>query len=123
MSVYKILAMLAFLLIWAGWFKRRVRRAHVPLVLAGIGLDLALVLILEFSRDVIGMTVEKHWTWTQWTHIGASVLAVVFYLPTLWLGFAILRGKIGPRTLTLHKRLAEVALVCRTVGFCFMWTI
>jgi len=121
--VYKTLATVAFVLIWAGWAQRRVRARHVPLVVAGIGLDLALVLILEFQRDVIGMTMSEDWSWVQWTHIGSSVLAVLFYLPTIWLGVAILRGRATPATLTWHKRLAEIALVCRTVGFCFMWTV
>ncbi len=121
--MYKLLATLAFVLIVAGWTQRRVRKVHVPLVLAGIGLDLALVLILEFGRDVIGMTMDGSWTWMQWTHIGSSVLAVLFYLPLLWLGFSMLRGSAGPGAWTAHRRFAMAALVCRTLGFAFMWTV
>lgn len=121
--MYMSLATLAYLLIVAGWTQHRRRAVHVPLTLAGIGLDLALVVILEVSRDVIGMTVEKDWSWMQWTHIGSSLLAVLLYLPVLWLGFAILRGRNDRRTRISHRHLATMALVCRTVGFCFMWTI
>ena len=121
--MYKSVATLAFLLIVAGWTQRRTRKTHVPLVMVGIAIDLSLVLILEFSRDVIGMTMEKDWTWMQWTHIGASVLAVLLYLPVVWLGISMLRGAAGPSARTAHGRLATTALLLRSVGFAFMWTV
>ena len=121
--MYKLLATVAFLLIVAGWTQRRDRRRHVPLVAAGIALDLALVLILEFGRDVIGMAVGQPWNWMQWTHIGSSVLAVLLYLPVIGLGLSILSGAAGPAVWTAHRRLATSALALRTAGFAFMWTI
>lgn len=121
--MYKALASLAFLLIVLGWTQRRTRKRHVPLVLVGIAIDLALVLILEFSRDVIGMTMEKDWSWMQWTHIGSSVIAVLLYLPVIWIGIAMLRGAAGPSAWTAHRRLATTALALRAVGFSFMWAV
>ena len=121
--MYKSLATLAFVLILVGAAKCRVRKIHVPLVLAGIGLDLALVLTLELSRDVIAMTVEKDWSWMQWTHIGSSVLAVLLYFPVVGTGVSILRGAKQRSTWTAHRGLATAALACRAVGFGFMWTV
>jgi hypothetical protein len=122
-NVYTALATLAFLLIFTGSAQYKKRAVHVPLVLAGILVDLTLVLILEFQRDVIGMTISTDWSWMQWTHIGSSILAVLLYLPVTWLGVAILRGKTTRTTRSNHKRLAIAALVCRTVGFGFMWAV
>ena len=121
--IYKWIATLAFVLIVAAWTQRRTRARHVPLALAGIGLDLALVLILEFSRDVIGLTAEKSYDWMQWTHIGSSVLAVLLYVPVVVLGIRMLRGSVGARGRRAHLRLATAALAFRTVGFLFMWSI
>jgi len=120
---YKALATLGFLLLLAGWSQRRKRSVHVPLVVAGIALDLVLVLILEFSRDVIGMTFAEDWSWQQWTHIATSATAVLVYLPVIWLGVSILRGKAGLGARTAHRRLASLALALRTVGFVFMWWV
>ena len=123
MNVYVSLATIAFVLIFVGSAQYKRRAVHVPLVLAGILLDLTLVLILEFQRDVIGMTISTDWSWMQWTHIGSSTLATLLYFPVTWLGVAILRGKVTRTTRSNHKRLAIAALVCRTVGFGFMWTV
>ncbi len=120
--MFKALATLGYLLIAAGFLMRRRRRAHVPLVLAGMGIDLALVLILEFSRDVIGMTFSHEWTVPQWVHIGASVLATVLYLVVLPLGIQMLRGG-SARVRRAHRGFAQAALALRTVGFVFMWAI
>ncbi len=121
--LYPLLATLAWLLLIAGWTARRRRRAHVPLVLAGIGVDLAIVLLLEFQRSVVAGALEAEWTAFQITHIVASALAVVLYLPTLFLGFRLLRGKPGPKTRRRHRNVAVAALALRTVGFVCMWSI
>ena len=121
--MYKWLATLAFVLIVAGWTQRRVRSRHVPLVSAGIIVDLALVLILEFSRDVVGLTMENSYSWMQVTHIGASVLAVLLYIPVIVLGIKLLRGTVGLRGRNAHRNLANLALGFRTIGFVFMWSM
>ncbi len=121
--LYKAIAALGLALLLAGWSQRRKRSVHVPLVIAGIAIDLTLVLILEFSRDVIGMTVEKQWSWQQWTHISTSAAAVLVYFPVIWFGVALLRGKAGPAARTAHRRLANLALALRTIGFAFMWYV
>ena len=121
--VYRILATLAFGLLVVGWTQRRTRRRHVPLVLGGIGLDLALVVMLEIGLGVIGKAFHDEWSVLQLLHIGSSSLAVLLYLPTLGLGFSLLRGKGGLRARTLHLRVATAALAARTMGFLCMWTV
>jgi len=121
--VYKALASLAFLLLVGALVQHRNRKIHVPLALSGMALDLALVLILEFSRGVIVMTVEQHWSWAQWTHIGASSLAVLMYFPVLWYGIKILRGGAGKGARAAHKHSAHLAFALRAIGFGFMWFV
>ena len=121
--VYKALATLAFALLVAALFTHRNRKLHVPLAISGMALDLALVLILEFSRGVIVMTVEKDWSWTQWTHIGSSTLAVLMYFPVMWYGIQILRGAAGKKARSAHKHSAHLAITLRAIGFGFMWFV
>jgi uncharacterized membrane protein YozB (DUF420 family) len=117
------LASLAFVLIVAGWAQRRNRARHVPLVLAGIGLDLALVVWLELSRGVVEKTMHDDFSMLRWVHIWSSTLAVVLYLPTLWFGFRMLRGAADPAVRKRHAVVATLALVTRTIGFVCMWGV
>jgi len=122
-----LLATVAFALIVAGWTQRRNRARHVPLVLAGIGLDLALVVWLEVMQHVVekvaGASPHVPFPMVRWVHIGSSTLAVVFYLPTLWFGFRMLRGATDAATRKRHAVVATLALVLRTIGFICMWGV
>lgn len=106
-----------------GWWHRRDRRRHLSWVLPGMALDLGLVLWLEFTRSVIERTVNEHYGPLQQIHIGTSTAAVVLYIPTIVLGARLALGKGGPATRVWHKRCAVPALVLRTVGFAFMWSV
>lgn len=122
MSVYKILATVGFVLIAAGWTQRRHRKRHVPLVLAGICTDFALVVILEFQRDVIGLTFTQKYSPVEIVHIATSASAVVLYLPVLFLGFRLLLNLGDQRLRKLHAGFATGALLLRTIGFvCMFW--
>lgn len=116
-----LLATLAFGLLVGAWTLRRRRSLHVPLALAGLALDLALVVYLEVSRSVVEKTMTEDFSALRWVHIWTSTLAVLLYLPTLWYGFRLLRGdeSVRPR----HKRFAVAALLLRTVGFACMWGV
>lgn len=120
-----LLATIAWVLLAAGWTQRRRRVRHVPLVLAGIALDLAMVVYLELDRSVVeavaGSVGHASFSAVRWAHIVTSTVAVVLYLPTLWYGFRMLRGDTTPRTRKLHGVVANAALVLRTIGFVCMW--
>lgn len=119
-----VLATLAYLLLVAGWTQRRRRRRHVPLVLAGIGLDLALVVWLELSRGVVEKTMHDQFSVLRWVHIWSSTLAVVLYLPALWYGLRMLRSAAADADLRRrHALVATLALAARTVGFACMWGV
>ncbi len=115
-------ATLAWLLLVSGWFLRRRRSAHVPLVLSGITLDLAIVVFLEVTRGVVETTVQAPLSGTRWVHVASSLIAVLLYFPTLYLGFRMLRAAPPSAALrTSHRRVATLALVARTIGFATMW--
>jgi uncharacterized membrane protein YozB (DUF420 family) len=122
-----VLATVAFALIVAGWTQRRNRKRHVPLVLAGIGLDLALVAWLEVMQHVVekvaGASPHVPFPMVRWAHIASSTLAVVLYFPTLWFGFRMVRGATDPATRKRHATFATLALVLRTIGFVCMWSV
>jgi uncharacterized protein (TIGR03382 family) len=122
-----LLATLAFALLVAGWTQRRRRERHVPLVLSGIGLDLALVAWLEMSRSVVekvaGTVGHDPFPAMRWAHIATSSAAVVLYFPTMGLGFRLLRGAADPALRKRHAAFATAALAMRTLGFVFMWTV
>ena len=123
METVHLLAAVAWLLLVAGWTARRRRRLHLSLVVPGILLDLAMVVALELERSVIEKTVSEPFTLPQQVHIGASLLAVLLYFPTVWLGLRLLFGRPDPRVRVRHRRFAVTALVLRTVGFAFMWSL
>ena len=117
------LASLAFLLLVLGWTQRRNRARHVPLVLAGIALDLALVVYLELDRGVVEKTMTDHFSVLRWVHIWSSTLAVVAYFPTLWFGFRMLKTPADAVLRSRHAAVAMTALVLRTIGFFCMWGV
>jgi hypothetical protein len=120
-------ATLAYVLLVAGWSQRRRRERHVPLVLSGMALDLAMVVWLEVSRSVVeevaGSAPHVPFPAIRWAHIASSTLAVVFYFPTLWFGFRLLRGATDPAVRKRHATFATLALVLRSVGFLCMWGV
>lgn len=124
-SPYPWFASFAFLLLLLGFSVRRSRRdLHVGLMCGGMGLDLIIVLLLEFGRDAVGTALANGLTTWQQIHVGASTLAVLFYVPVFALGFLRWRNPAAPAHFRKwHLRLGYCALACRSVGFLFMFSI
>jgi len=126
-NVNNLLATLAFALLVAGWSQRRRRDRHVPLVLSGMALDLAMVVWLEISRGVVeevaGAAPHAPFPTIRWVHIASSTLAVALYFPTFWFGLRMLRGATDPAVRKRHAVFATLALLLRTIGFVCMWGV
>ncbi len=119
----KAVAAIAYAFLVAGVLKRRDRRVHPWLMASGIGIDTALVLVLQVQRNVIQEAMTNTYTGWQSGHILSSTLAFALYFPVVWLGLRQWRGRGGPSGRLWHIRVAITAFVFRTVGFVLMFTI
>jgi hypothetical protein len=70
----------------------RVTRLHVPLMLAGFVMDLALVLYLQLTRDAVGKAVAGVPA-LRYFHISVAVLSVLLYFALIPSGYRLLKLK------------------------------
>lgn len=97
---------------------------HVRLMSTAMGVDILLVLILEFQRDAIATAASFALTPLQLGHIGTSTLATVLYIPTFVLGYKRWKKKlVKPSSFKWHLRTGIAAFVFRTLGFILMFTL
>lgn len=123
MTIYMYIATLAWLSILYGYIKRGQRRIHVPFVLTGISMDILLVLYLEVTRDAVATAMEFSLTFWEQIHILFSTIALLCYFPVMYYGFMILFGSKREGIKNKHKLIATTALVFRTLGFFFMFSM
>jgi len=97
--------------------------AHANLMKIGMGIDVLLVLILEVTRSAIATTVSFKLGPFQQTHILFSALAVVGYVPLLFLGTKILNQTDRDGYKQLHKRIGIMTFTFRTIGFILMFSM
>lgn len=123
-TIYMGLATLSFAILIVGLVFKKDKVRHVILMNAGIGLDLTLVLVLEFQRSAINTAAGFTLTAWQQAHILCSTLAVVFYIPTLILGWQRYRNpSMHPAKREWHIRLGITAFVLRAIGYVLMFSL
>lgn len=120
---YMLVATISYFLMLAGFYYRRIRPMHMPLMLMAIILDLSLVLVLEFQRNAIKTAVSMSLSPLQQAHIGFSTLATICYFPLLFWGYRIWQNQSSENQLRLHKKIGKFAFVFRTVGFLLMFSL
>lgn len=123
MSANMYLATLAWLSLVAGWFLRKKRRLHIPLVLNGIFLDMSLVLYLEMTRGAVETAVSFKLGAVQQLHVGVSTVALILYCPVLWLGYRLFHEPENIAVRKNHRGFAQTALLFRTLGFLLMFSM
>ena len=123
MTLYMWIATAAWLLLILGYVNQHDRQRHVPAVLLGITVDLALVLYLQVTRNAIGTAVQFKLGILEQGHIIASTIALVLYFPVLGLGFMLLRSIDRADIRLIHRRVATTALAFRTLGFLLMFSM
>ena len=123
MTVYMWIATGAWALIVAGYLMRSRRSVHIPLVCAGIALDVGLVLFLQFTRGAVQKALEFSLEILKQAHIGFSTSALLLYIPVVVLGIRILRGDSSTETRQRHRSVARLCLFLRTLGFLFMFSM
>ena len=113
------LSTLIVLLILVGLWKRKVVKVHVPLMLTAFGLDVALVLWIELTRQAIEKFAASVQTPEQHSlllfHITVSLITIALYTILTILGFKILKGRTD--LLKLHRNLGALFLVCRLTNY------
>ena len=120
---YMLIATISYFLMLAGFYYRRIRQLHMPLMFAAIILDLSLVLILEFQREAIKTAMAMSLSPLQQAHIGFSTLATLCYFPLLFWGYRIWKNQSTNQQLSLHKKVGKFAFVFRTIGFLLMFSL
>jgi hypothetical protein len=120
---YMTLAAIAYLCLVGGLLFRRDRRRHIPLVLLGILIDLAVVLTLQVQRHAVQTAMAMELGPIQQCHIVASSLALVFYVPTTVLGARLALGNSSRSLRKWHKRAALTAFTLRSLGFLLMFSM
>ncbi|MCB0337473.1 MAG: hypothetical protein KDD62_14250 [Bdellovibrionales bacterium] len=123
MTINMYIATVAWILLILGYTKRFDRKKHVPLVLSGIGLDIALVLYLQVTRSAVQTALEFELSILEQMHIWMSTLALLLYFPVLFLGFKLVKGNAPEGYLEKHKKLATTALILRSCGFILMFSM
>lgn len=97
---------------------------HTRFMLGAIGLDLFLVLFLEYQRHAIETALAFKLSPLQQAHIGVSTLATVLYFPVLYLGITLWRDYTKrERLIGWHKKIGITAFVFRTLGFILMFSL
>lgn len=92
-------------------------------MLIGIGTDIGMVLYLQVTRGAVQKAAEFSLGFFAQCHILASTVALILYVPVLFLGFKLIRGGFSVRTKQVHVALATCALICRTMGFLLMFSM
>lgn len=112
--------------------ERRSIQKHRLYMKTGIGLDLGLVLYLQFTKSAIqtvlnqGQASQHALTMVQNLHILTSTLATALYIPVLVLGTKLSlspHGKHRDVTLRRHRMMGVAALLLRTAGFLLMFSM
>lgn len=109
MTELKLAGVLACCLVLAGYFLRRQRRLHIPLMVCALLVDLTLVLYLELARGVIESLPGREWSWVLAIHIFLSVVVLVLYGVQVVTGIKKVRGG-SSRT---HSRVPAWFLLAR----------
>ncbi len=121
MTINMYIATVAWLLLSIGLFNRHKKLIHIRCMVSGIGLDIALVLYLQLTRDAVQQAAEFSLPVLHQFHILFSTLALLLYFPILFLGFQLVKGQL--EYLALHKKLGISAYLLRSAGFVFMFSL
>ncbi len=114
-------ATIAWLSLTMGYLNRRKRQTHIRLMLLGIGTDILLVLYLQVTRSAVQTALKFELSVSEQAHIWFSSSALVLYFPILYLGYRLIQGDRSRRA--MHVRLGVTALILRTIGFLFMFSM
>ncbi len=123
MTINMYIATCAWLLLLIGYANRKNRRRHVPIMLTGIFLDVALVVYLQITRNAVQIALNFSLAVLQQLHIASATLALVLYFPILYLGSKLVKGSASNDQRLLHIKLGKAAIIFRTLSFGLMFSM
>lgn len=119
--MYMWVAAIAWFLMILGYTCRDRPHTHIVLMATAMALDVLLVIYLQIFRGAIQTAVGLSLTLPEMTHIAFSTVALLLYPLVVWHGIALYRGAEHLRT--RHLRLGLGALISRSIGFLFMFSM
>lgn len=123
MTVHMGIATIAWVLLAAGAVTWKRRPLHARLVMAGMLVDVGLVLHLQFTRDAIQQAMRFDRAPLEQAHIAVSTLALVLYFPALYLLVRARRRPDDDIAWRTYGRVFGTALALRTAGFLLMFSM
>lgn len=104
----KAVSIFVCVLLVVGYFNRRKRKIHIPMMLSAFVIDMIIVLIIEFSRGAI-KTAQAKMGPLMIIHIIISVSVILLYIGQIVSG--IKKAKGG--TCNWHGRTGLILLIAR----------
>ncbi len=111
-------AILAWLLLVNGLILRKKTSWHVPLMLSGMFLDIAIVINLQITKKAVQTVIAMEMSPLKQVHVFFSTLAFILYLVIIYLGNKLLKGEKNLKK--LHVQIAIAAFTFRTIGLICM---
>ncbi|MFN7684720.1 MAG: hypothetical protein ACK5QT_04830 [Oligoflexia bacterium] len=99
------------------------RRLHGKWMGLAMLTDVGLVIFLEATRHATGTAIGGSLNPLQILHVATSLIAVLLYLPLLWMGLRALKGLATPAERRNHRLLGMGAFLFRTAGFLLMFSM
>ena len=123
LTPYMYVAIASYALMVLGLcYRKKNRQIHATLMSTAIATDVAIVLLLQIQKHVIGTALSSTLNTWQQLHVLASVIAVLLYLPVVILGYRLLWQQAGRVARLWHIRLALTAFFFRTLGLILMFS-
>jgi hypothetical protein len=123
MTIYMYFALLSWAVMAYGYSRRKDRSVHVPFMSLGIIMDTMLVLYLQVTRDAIGTALGFSLSILKQIHILFSASAFFLYIPVVYFGIKLVKRTATPGQRALHVKIATTALILRTLGLLFMFSM
>jgi hypothetical protein len=118
------IASFAWLILTGGIFLELTRLTHARWMLAGVLLDIGLVLVLQVQRGAVQTAVAQTLSDIQQLHIVASLGAVILYMPAILIGRKVFRYAQTPEaTRELHRNVGRIAYLLRSLGYFLMFSM
>lgn len=105
----QLLSCFVCFILTVGFFNRRRKRIHIPLMVSALIIDLGMVVYLEVTRAVIESVPGRGVTPLLWFHIALSLFVLLLYGMQVWTGIRKARGITSER----HRPMGYTLLVTR----------